>query len=144
MEDPPPARVFVSQSTSTRDEICYVDVATDYDPPAVSLPEDHPHAGFGLPELDVASPNFRSGANSPSTVDPPEDFTIADLLSARSVSITLSIKNISFSSFKNFSNKRSFFLLSNYLQTYFFFIVRVLGFGLVFLSKFHRLFIRSC
>ena len=89
MGDLPPVCVFVSLSISTRDEIRYVDVATDYDqrgvPPAIDPAS--PPDNSGSTELEVVSPGFRSDVDPPedfsreATVDPPGDISRVDSLS---------------------------------------------------------------
>ena len=104
---PPPVRVTLCQGTSTRDELEYVDMATDtgiinvdkavqavvehcdvdtvYDPPAETTPivsafED------AVPDLDFVVTGPTSLTCLESLVDPPDDFTVDSSLAARSES----------------------------------------------------------
>ena len=104
---PPSVRVTLCQGTSTRDEVEYVEVATDtgitnadktvqavvrycdvgtvYDPPAAptpvaSAPED------AVPDIDIVASGPASLTSLESSVDPPDDFTVDGSLADHSES----------------------------------------------------------
>ena len=102
---PPAARVTLCQGTSTRDEVEYVEVATDtgisnadkavqavldvrdvgtvYDPPAMTMPVV-PTLEDVVPDIELAAVGSSSLNSLESSVDPPDDFTVDGSLAARS------------------------------------------------------------
>ena len=104
---PPSVRVTLCQGTSTRDEVEYVEVATDtgitnadktvqavvsycdvgtvYDPPAAPTPVA-PAPEDAVPDIDIVASGPASLTSLESSVDPPDDFTVDGSLAARSES----------------------------------------------------------
>ena len=102
---PPPARVTLCQGTSTRDEVEYVEVATEtgisnadkavqavvdgsdvgtvYDPPAMIMPVV-PTLEDAVLDIELAAIGSTSLNSLESSVDPPDDFTVDGSLAARS------------------------------------------------------------
>ena len=102
---PPPVRVTLCQGTSTRDEVEYVEVATDtgisnadktvqavvdycdvgtvYDPPATTTPVV-PTLEDAVLDIDLVALGPTSLTSLESSVDPPNDFTVDGSLAARS------------------------------------------------------------
>ena len=101
---PPPAGVTLCQGTSTRDEVEYVEVATDTgisnadkavqavvdgcdvstvcDPPAMIMPVV-PTLEDAVLDLELAAVGSTSLNSLESSVDPPDDFTVDGSLAAR-------------------------------------------------------------